>query len=158
MGWSRAVTPVPGDPALREQVESRDTEAALRAIDGQLEDLQVSVAQPFDEGKLRQLLFQAVQETAPPRTADKVLALTSQPALGNNFDNGPTATSLALFDRVAPVSVGAHCMKFPENVSLCRARQILKKLHRNDDQWEDIFVEAETTLQQLEMGIKNLDV
>jgi len=146
--WSRfsGDGPMPAIPMLCEQFEKRESELALVSIDNRLQEMQYAEAPgaPSNE-EIRALLLQAAHETSVPDAETKVLALTG---------TAPLQLADALSDSNAMVLANET---YSDSDSLRKAREILKRLEGGDRDWYEAFGEAQSSLCQLEVELKDLE-
>lgn len=141
---------LPGDDALREHMEERESRKALASVDDRLQELQ-SLPPPcgnenVDDATIHSLLLQAKQESVALALSDKVLALTGgELALsgltGSNHGDTPAVMDVVL----------------PEEAPMRRAQEILNRLAFSQTQEEESFQEAEAVFRNLEAEVEAFD-
>jgi hypothetical protein len=149
--WSRMSGdgPTPAIPMLCEQFEKRESELALVSIDSRLQDLQYDEAPtaPSHED-IRKLLLQAAHETSVPDAESKVLALTG---------TAPLQLADALQEPSALVLANGSGASYRDSDCLRKAREILNRLEGGDSDWHEAFGEAQSSLSQLEIELKDME-
>ncbi|CAK0837281.1 unnamed protein product, partial [Prorocentrum cordatum] len=145
---------LPGDPALRQQMELRSAEMALQSIDSRLEELRSNeaassvLALPPDPEQLHRLLLQAQIEAGASDEGGGMLALDAQAAGG----------AAAVAEGAQLALVAGPPRSLPDSAPLRQARTLLGVLSgAQGSEADDAFLEAESALALLQHDAAELE-